>query len=106
MDCLTFGGVVRNARKQANMQQLQLAERIYSKDGHPITPQYLSDIEHGRRTPTDDYLIEQFAAVLGLSADYLHYLNGKFPEQERREKRTLQHFELSMNAFRVYAERP
>lgn len=104
MNHITVGDVIRNARKQAQMQQTELAKKIFREDGCSITPQYLSDIEHGRRIPTSDYLITQFALALNLNADYLHYLNGRFPEQERQEKRNLRHFELSMAAFRAHLD--
>lgn len=45
-------------------------------------------------------MVAQFADALGLKADYLHYLNGRFPEQERQTKLTPQQFEKAIVAFR------
>ena len=45
-------------------------------------------------------MVKQFADVLKLKADYLHYLNGRFPEAERKERLTPQQFEKAIVAFR------
>lgn len=65
-----------------------------------ISPQYLNDIERDRRTPSSDHLVQQFANALSLDADYLHYLNGRFPEQERKQQLTEQQFKRRILAFR------
>lgn len=99
-DDLTFGSVVAAARKEMGLNQKQLAEKILREDGEAISPQYLNDIERDRRSPSSDHLLREFAKALKLEADYLHYLNGRFPETERREKLTPQQFEKAMVAFR------
>lgn len=97
---LTFGGVVSDARKKLGLSQKQLAEKIHREDGEPISPQYLNDIERDRRSPSSDHMVKEFAKALKLDADYLHYLNGRFPEPERSTKLTSQQFEKAMVAFR------
>lgn len=97
---LTFGRVVAEARKKLNLSQKELAARILREDGEPISPQYLNDIERDRRAPTSDHMVSQFAEALGLKADYLHYLNGRFPEAERKNRLTEQQFEKAILAFR------
>ena len=97
---LTFGRVISDARKKLNLSQKQLAEKIQREDGETISPQYLNDIERDRRAPTSDHMIAQFAEALILKADYLHYLNGRFPEKERQAKLTPQQFEKAIVAFR------
>ena len=97
---MTFGNVVAEARKKLNISQKQLAEKILREDGEPISPQYLNDIERDRRSPSSDHMVKQFADALKLEADYLHYLNGRFPEAERQTKLTPQQFEKAMVAFR------
>ena len=63
----TFGSYIANARKKVPLSQKQLAERILrEEDGQPISPQYLNDIEHDRRDPPGEFLIEQFAKHLKL----------------------------------------
>lgn len=82
----TFGTYIAEARKKLQMSQKELAARILrEEDQQPISPQYLNDIERDRRSPSSDYLIKQFAKVLKIDADYLHYLAGKLPEEIRRQ---------------------
>jgi len=97
---MTFGRFIADARKKLNMTQKEIAARIMREDGHPISPQYLNDIERDRRSPSSDHMVQQFAQVLDLNADYLHYLNGRFPEQERQQQLTEEQFNTKMLAFR------
>ena len=97
---LTFGRVVAEKRKQLNLSQKELAAKILREDGEPISPQYLSDIERDRRAPTSDHMVGQFAIALSLNADYLHYLNGRFPEAERKGRLKEDEFSERMLAFR------
>ncbi len=57
----TFGEVIAQARKKANLTQRQLAARIKTEEGKPISAPYLNDIEHNFRHPPRGYLLEQFA---------------------------------------------
>ena len=100
MNKKTFGLVISTARKKKKLNQKQLAEKITREDGDPISPQYLNDIEHDRRNPSSDHIIKQFSKALRIKADYLHYLNGRFPETERRKTLTPQQFEKAIVAFR------
>jgi len=97
---LKFGGVIAEARKKLGLSQKQLAEKILREDSEPISPQYLNDIERDRRSPSSDHMVKEFAKALKLEADYLHYLNGRFPEPERHTKLSPQQFEKAMVAFR------
>jgi len=99
-ESITFGSVIAEARKRKDLSQKQLAEKILREDGDPISPQYLNDIERDRRSPSSDHMINQFAEVLSLQADYLHYLNGRFPEAERQAKLSAEEFGKAMVAFR------
>jgi len=64
---MTFGGTVSEARRRRNLNQRQLAARVIKEDGRPISPQYLNDFEHERRTLSSGHLIEQVAEALGIS---------------------------------------
>src|SRR5260370_3760559 len=68
---MSFGRVITEARKKAELSQKQLAERIKKEDGEAISPQYLNDIERDRRNPPSEHLIVQFPKELKLSKDYL-----------------------------------
>jgi transcriptional regulator with XRE-family HTH domain len=100
MTVMTFGRFIAEARKKLNMTQKELAGSVLREDGQPISPQYLNDIERDRRSPSSDHIVHQFAKVLDLDADYLHYLNGRFPEQERQQQLTEEQFRERILAFR------
>ncbi len=97
----TFGSYIADARKKLQMSQKELATRILrEEDGESISPQYLNDIERDRRSPTSDHLIQQFAKVLTIDADYLHYLAGKLPEEIRRKNLSEDAVKEAFLAFR------
>lgn len=85
---LTFGQTIAKARKSKLLSQKELAAVIVKEeDGVAISPQYLNDIEHDRRSPTSDHLIRQFAKALGLQEEVLFFLAGKIPDDMRRRAR-------------------
>lgn len=98
-EALTFGQAIAKGRKAKPLSQKELAALIMKEeDGAPISPQYLNDIEHDRRSPTSDHLIRQFAKALNLSEDVLFFLAGKIPDDVRRKvKDTNKAGELFMN---------
>ena len=82
----TFGQSIAKARKAKALSQKDLAGRILKEeDGKAISPQYLNDIEHDRRSPTSDHLIRQFAVVLDMDENTLFVLAGKIPDDVRRD---------------------
>lgn len=82
---VTFGQAISKARRALGLSQKELATRVMKEeDGGSISPQYLNDIEHDRRSPTSDHLIRQFATVLVVDEGYLFVLAGKIPDELRR----------------------
>lgn len=81
---VTFGSVISARRKELKLNQKELAARVLKEDGSSITPQYLNDIEHDRRSPTTDHMVAALAEALDLQADYLFVLAGKVPPAEVR----------------------
>ena len=75
----TFGEVIAEARKKANLTQRQLAARIKTEEGRGISGPYLNDIEHNLRHPPRGYLLEQFARELDLDVDLLYFLAKQIP---------------------------
>ena len=73
----TFGKLVSKRRQELKMSQVELAGKIRKSDGGSISAQYLNDIEHERRKPPSDELLEQFAEALDVSYDYLSALAGR-----------------------------
>ena len=79
LDSTSFGRAIASARKDLELSQKELANKIRKEDGETITPQYLNDIEHDRRSPSSDHLVKQFASVLKIPADVLYWLAGRVP---------------------------
>ena len=81
---MTFGQSISKARKAKGLSQKELAALVKKEEGGgPISPQYLNDIEHDRRSPTSDHLIKQFAAILDEDPGYFFVLAGKIPDDLR-----------------------
>ncbi len=100
-DPVTFGRYIADARNKLQMSQKELASQILrEEDDEPISPQYLNDIERDRRNPSSDHLIQQFAKVLKIDADYLSYLAGKLPEEIRRKNLSEDAVKAAFLAFR------
>ena len=75
---LTFGRAIVARRKAKGLSQKELAALVMKEEeGDSISPQYLNDIEHDRRSPTSDHLIREFARVLEEDEGYLFVLAGK-----------------------------
>jgi len=96
---MTLGHVVATARKNARMSLKELAQRVKKDDGQPVSPQYLNDIEHDRRTPSD-FVLVKLAAALKLEADYLHHLAGTLPADLKGRQLTEEKVVEAYKAFR------
>ena len=96
----TFGGAISEARKSKGWALKELAARVRREDDEPISPQYLNDIEHDRRSPSSDRMVQQFADALGIDRDWLYYLAGRFPDDIRDKKLSEEQVSEVMVAFR------
>lgn len=96
----SLGRAIAESRKRKAISQKELAARILKEDGGAITPQYLNDIEHDRRSPSSDHLVKQFAAVLDISEDWLYWLAGRLPANARDQRATPKQIEDAFVAFR------
>ncbi len=76
---MSFGQLIAHARKRAHLSLRELAAQIRKEDGVALSPQYLNDIEHDRRHPPADYLLQQFATVLQIPLDLLYFRAGQLP---------------------------
>jgi len=80
VDTSSFGRAIASARKELQLSQKDLAKKILKEENdEPITPQYLNDIEHDRRSPSSDHMVKQFAMVLKISPNVLYWLAGRVP---------------------------
>jgi len=98
----TFGRIIAAARKAAGISQKDLAAKIRKEDGEPISHQYLNDIEHDRRNPPNELIIEQLAKQLDLAAEYLIFAAGMLPNDLRKDLAGAkpEHVERAYRAFR------
>jgi transcriptional regulator with XRE-family HTH domain len=81
----TFGRIIAEARKALGISQKDLAAKIRKEDGEQISAQYLNDIEHDRRNPPSEFMIEQFARHLKLSKEHLIAAAGMWPTDIREK---------------------
>lgn len=98
----TFGQIIASARKGAGISQKDFAAQIRKEDGDTISPQYLNDIEHNRRNPPSEFIIDQFAKVLGLSREHLIGAACMLPNdlKERLPGAQPERVEAAFQAFR------
>ena len=76
----SFGQVLTEARKRAGLTQKEVAERLRREDGRPVDAPYLNAVEHDRRRPPTNFLIEQLAKIVGISADS-HSIDGRITQR-------------------------
>lgn len=91
---MPFGEKVVEQRKSLGMSQKQLAEKV------EISPQYLNDIEHGKRNPDSDVLIEKLAKALDLDSSILYYLARRLPPADVKKNVPDEKVMAAYRAFR------
>jgi len=96
----TFGSAISDARKAKGWALKDLAARVLREDEEPISPQYLNDIEHDRRSPSSDHMVQQLADALGIDRNYLYYLAGRWPKELRDKNLSQKQVSEVMVAFR------
>jgi transcriptional regulator with XRE-family HTH domain len=77
--------VITAARKKAGSTQKEVAELIRREDGRKVLPPYLNDLEHDRRYPPENVMIEQLAKILRISADVLYFYAKRLPKDVERD---------------------
>src|SRR6266851_3071841 len=95
----TFGQVIVEARKKAGLTQKEVAERLRRADDRTVLPPYLNDLEHDRRYPPENEVIEQLAKILKLSPDVLYFYAKRVPADVRRDADDTE-VEAAYRAFR------
>jgi len=97
----TFGAILSEARRARGLSQKELAAKVKKEDGQPISAQYLNDIEHDRRNPPAEHLINQMADALDFSRDILCLAAGTIPTDLKRIGTTQpERVEQAFKAFR------
>jgi transcriptional regulator with XRE-family HTH domain len=96
----TFGELIAEGRKRAQLTQRELAARIKMEDGRPISAPYLNDLEHNLRKPPRGHLIEQFAKELDLEPDSLYFVAKRMPRDIEPEHASEDQVLAAYRAFR------
>ena len=99
-DALSFGRRIAKRRKELGLSLKEVGDRVKKEDGTPISPQYLNDIEHDRRQPDSNRLIDQLAAALNLPSELLYYDAGKLLDSARLHKVSEEKIVAAYKAFR------
>jgi transcriptional regulator with XRE-family HTH domain len=91
---MSFGEKVAEQRKKLGKSQKELAQKV------EISPQYLNDIEHGKRSPDSDVLIEKLAKALDLDASVLYYLARRLAPEDLKKGVSDEKVVAAYQAFR------
>lgn len=98
---VTFGQAISKARKALGLGQKELAARVMKEDETgALSPQYLNDIEHDRRSPSSGHLIRQFSVLLKIPEDYLFALARRLPDDLRTETSDPERVVAAFKSFR------
>lgn len=97
---LTFGQYISKRRKELELSQKELAEKILKEDGSHISPQYLNDLERDRRNPPGEHLLHQFSVILDIDKDFLSYLTDGLPPDVRKLSDDPQRVAEALRVFR------
>lgn len=71
----SFGQIISSERRARGASLKDVAGVILKADGHPISLQYLANLEKDMRAPSPE-LVPQFARLFGLPADLLFAVLG------------------------------
>ena len=95
----SFGQIITEARKRAGLTQKEVAGRLKREDGRIVDAPYLKAMEHDRRYPPSNHLIDQLAENLGVAADLLYFRAKRLPADIKRDVNNEQ-VEVAYQAFR------
>ena len=73
-----LGGRIRELRDRHDISLREFARKLGD-----VSPAHISDIENGRRNPSED-LLQKMAQVLGVAFDELQRLDNRIPVEELR----------------------
>jgi transcriptional regulator with XRE-family HTH domain len=95
----SFGQVIIEARKRAGLTQKEVAARLKREIGRVVDAPYLNAMEHDRRYPPSNHLIDQLAEMPGVPADLLYFHAKRLPADIKRDVDNEQ-VEIAYQAFR------
>ena len=81
----TLGQRIRELRQERDLSLRDLGDRLKGKDDvNPVSAAFLSDIENGRRFPSDDMLVK-LASILGVTVEELRNHDQRPPSREMND---------------------
>jgi|LakMenEpi03Aug12_release.lakeMendotaPanAssembly.Ray.scaffolds.fasta_scaffold694766_1 transcriptional regulator with XRE-family HTH domain len=85
----TLGQHLRELRQKADLSLRDLGEKLKDpKTNTPVSAAFLSDIENGRRFPSDE-MIEKLAEILGANVQELRSCDPRGPAKEIQDLATM-----------------
>jgi transcriptional regulator with XRE-family HTH domain len=84
----TLGQLVRELRQKSDMSLRELGDKLKEPGQPPVSAAFLSDIENGRRFPSDD-MIEKLATVLRGDAEEFRRCDPRGPAREIQDLATM-----------------
>jgi len=100
----TFGQFIVDRRKELGLSGREVVAGIRNADGKPISIPYLVDLEHDRRKPSDEVLV-QMAKVLQVDSDILYFLAGRMPPDLNAKGLKADELAAAFKAFRREVKR-
>jgi transcriptional regulator with XRE-family HTH domain len=100
----TLGQFILDRRRELGLSGRELVAGIKKSDGKPISIPYLVDLEHDRRKPSDEVLV-QMAKVLQVDSDLLYYLAGRMPPDLSARNIKAEEVTAAWKAFRREVKR-
>jgi transcriptional regulator with XRE-family HTH domain len=101
----TLGQFIVGRRKELGLAGREVVAEVRNADGKPISIPYLVDLEHDRRKPSDEVLL-QLAKVLKVDSDVLYFLAGRVPADLTAERiNSTEELAAAWKAFRREVKR-
>lgn len=102
---MTLGEIIAEARQNKGLSQRELASLIIKEDGQHISTPYLNDIEHDRRRPSSDHILEQFARALEIEPEVLYFVAKRIPAYAYETPADRRLMVAALRAFRRVLQR-
>lgn len=80
---MTIGSIITARRTELGLTQMDLAAKTRKRDGRPVSPQYLCDIEKDRRSLPVGPVMDSLAEALEMDREVFYYFAGALPPECR-----------------------
>jgi len=101
----SFGALVAHRRRELELTQTELGERIKGRSGKPVSQKRITDIEHDRFGVPRAPVLKQLARALKLDVDVLYFWGRQIPPDIRAEGLAEETIKEAWRAFRAVVRR-